>query len=397
MLGAALLSSAAQAAPPPRHAVTHASGVKAPSVPLTDFDRAMAAARSVEHQTDQFAASAADPALIGKPFSFSLPAEQYSGAGRPTYRYEEGVLTLDLETGYVRAPLSRGKVGLNMMHSIIIAENHKMNGRYVGQNAYGATTEVTSFTGKSNALALVTQPTMMLSPASSDRGFSLLEGTNYWVRLKLDPGAAKNVAMDTDAVIEGTYGKIGSTDKVVGCEINGGSATIDLPVDSFDERCFIGANVTRVAFVRRSTREVIKEWKQNATADGPILWHQVRAGMNIYQLKSVEPTVSDDSYISIKDEEGHAVTIETDPSHLVTAVEVNYSISRNGRDLTRQFTAAYGSPIGSQCFGSGKTAICEGEWRASGDLVVDLSILNQVTYRVAGSKRPVGVLSGLSD
>ncbi|NIJ09401.1 hypothetical protein FHS31_003033 [Sphingomonas vulcanisoli] len=379
---------------PPHNPLRHPPVMKTPPIPLSDFDRAMAAARSDEHQTDQFAASAVDPAIVGKPFSFALPAEQYPGAGRPKYTYENGVLTLDLETGYVRAPVARGKLGLNMMHSILVQESHKMTGRYVGQNAYGATTEVTSFSGKSNALALVTQPAMMLSPSSFDRGLTMLEGTSYWVRLPLEPAAAKTIALDADVVVEGTYTKLGDTDKIVGCEISGGSATISLPVDSFDERCFIGVKVSRIAFVRRSTHEVIKEWTQSETADGPLLWHQVRAGMNRYQLKAVEPSLSEGSYPPLKDQEGHTVNVETDPNHLVTAVQVNYSTSRSARDLLRELTATYGSPVASQCFGSRDYSSCEGEWNGPGGTVVNLSIMNEVTYRLSGSKRPTGVLLG---
>ena len=82
---------------------------------------------------------------------------------------------------------------------------------------------------------------------------------NYWVEMALPGPEARKVAMDAALVIEGTIQALDGG-KLSICKPNYIEAQIDAPTEIYGSECWVGANVSRIAFIRKSTGEVLKEW-----------------------------------------------------------------------------------------------------------------------------------------
>ena len=70
---------------------------------------------------------------------------------------------------------------------------------------------------------------------------------------------AKAAALNTVAEFQGTYvslpwGGAGF------CDFNGTEATISNPRDHYRENCYVGAKISRIAFVNKISGDVLKEW-----------------------------------------------------------------------------------------------------------------------------------------
>lgn len=134
--------------------------------------------------------------------------------------------------------------------------------KYQAQNSYGAKTIVTTQHRVLDAIALIDAPTGLDSPYDSP-GSIRMPLNNYWVRRELSGPEAKQLALDTDFVVEGTIAPVDGT-RVTGCDDKYSEATIDSPLEIYSERCWIGLRVARIAYVRRSSEEVLQEWRAAA-------------------------------------------------------------------------------------------------------------------------------------
>jgi len=130
---------------------------------------------------------------------------------------------------------------------------------YVGQNAFGAKVRVTVSSCVRGGVAFTSAP-VGLQPSWQDENRRMQPGQDYWVELPLQGPAAKIVSGDADLVVEGTIDRL-STGQMFSCKHDSSEPKIDDPVDWEEMQCDAGVKVTRVAFVRHSTGEIIKEWR----------------------------------------------------------------------------------------------------------------------------------------
>lgn len=344
------------------------------------FNGVVAALHKVALPTDKFA----EPVKLtieGKPFKLTLAAtDDIQGDGGLRYDYVDGVLTLDVSPTTVWP----GVAGVEQaLPALLVSSTTKNLGSSLAQNAYGAVAEVHSYLNTGAAVAIVSGPKPMLSPSNTDHHYDNLENTDWWVRLTLPPAQARAVAMDAVAIVEGTFVSL-PTGKAGACHMGGSSATIDHPSSYRSEVCYVGANVTRIALMRRSSGEVIKEWTlENSPHLGPVLWGNIRVGMNTRELAAAEPTITSYGYV-----ETGQVQVEM-TKQAVSSVQVRDWPAR-GKALAKLLTARYGQPLQIDC---AYDATCEGKWAAGEGIVAYMSIMGWVTFQPTDAKPPAGFLA----
>lgn len=340
------------------------------------FEAAIKAARAATDSTDQFAEVPKND-LAGKPFKLTLTLGDDSSAG---YQYSDGVLTLNISPTS-RAPLSEMK---RSVPTLKVSSSRRSLGSYTGQNAYGATATVRSSEWNDAAIAIVDSPKFMPPPEKAGTSYAkYLPAREWWVQLTLPPSEAKAISNDTVAVLEGTYADLPYKKYPAGaCSFSGSEATITSPYEVFIHTCFVGAKVARVAFVRKSSGAVIKEWTlENAPRLGPVLWDKIRVGMTEDEVKLSYPDLGT-NYAN------DPFTVETDPSGGVKRVEVKArTFGLTGKKLAKQLTVQYGAPLRIDCQ---YDLICKGEWRVNGDVVAYLDIMGDVKYQLATDDAPIG-------
>ncbi len=88
----------------------------------------------------------------------------------------------------------------------------------------------------------------------------LAERHFYYADLTSNAVEARKIALDTDMLIEGVFATIEGVGPTL-CASQYIGATIESPSEVYGSDCYAGAKLTRIAFVRRSTSAVIKDWK----------------------------------------------------------------------------------------------------------------------------------------
>ncbi|WP_288804430.1 hypothetical protein [uncultured Novosphingobium sp.] len=340
------------------------------------FAAAIAAVRDNQHPTDKFAEPPAFP-LDGKAFKLTIPAIDGSeGSGSVVYDYKEGSLILDASPRNVW-PIMTGPS--DALPSFKVSENTKSLASYVGQNAYGATARVTAFKNTGAAIAFVSAPKAMLSPSRTRMGAQILDDTDWWLKIELPPSEAKALANDVVGVIEGRYARLPAGTPGA-CMSGGATATLDHPTDYYSETCYIGANIDRIAFVRKSTGEVIKEWtSENSPRLGRVLWGKVQEGMTMRDLRAVYPSITSYGYI---ESEGVQVNLT---KQVAASVEVR-NLGVKGKALAKQLTDKYGPPIAIDCK---YESLCQGEWKSGEGISAYMGILG-IQYQPSDAKPPIG-------
>ena len=349
---------------------------------LTDpaaFASAIVAIRAGDHATDKFAEPAPLP-IEGKSFRLTLPAVDGSeGQGTVFYDYADGALILDASPSNVWPTLASPSESLP---SFKVTDKTRNLGSFVGQNAYGTTARVTVFKNTGTSIAIISGPKPMLSPMRVKIGAQILDDSDWWVKLELSPAEAKAVANDTIGIIEGKYARLPSG-KAGACMSGGASATIDTPSSLSTETCYIGANIERIALVRKSTGAVIKEWtNENSPRLGPVLWGKVQVGMNKRDLATAYPSITSYGYL-----EGEGVQINLE-KQVVASVDVR-NWPAKGKALAKLLTDKYGLPVEIDCK---YDAICEGKWRIADGVSAYMTIM-AVIYQPTASKPPTGYLA----
>lgn len=126
-------------------------------------------------------------------------------------------------------------------------------GSFSGQTALGIRARVQKRRDRSDAIALVGAPETDLAPSIA--GVPPIRLDHYRAELPLGSVTAANV----EAVVEGTIAKL-PTGRTVDCEDRFFEGSLATPVEVREQRCWLGTNVSRIAFRVRSTGKVIKEW-----------------------------------------------------------------------------------------------------------------------------------------
>jgi hypothetical protein len=202
---------------------------------------------------DRFAAETVKPAA-GESFRMAIPLgngdKRGERSGSAYYSYSEGVLTLSLvgeETERDRLPLLLGKP------RVLGAST------YQGQNSYGASATVRSERVLWQGVALVDGPAGEQTPQFAGVGY--VGPHDYWHKVTLAGPQAKTLALDTDMIVEGHLAPL-PDGRAAACKTRVSDPTLDHPQELLGIRCYAGAKIDRVAFVRRSTGAVLKEWKR---------------------------------------------------------------------------------------------------------------------------------------
>jgi hypothetical protein len=338
------------------------------------FASAIKAVRAEAHPVDQFAEPAKLP-IEGQTFRLTMTAEMgLEGRGKVVYNYKDGALVLDASPHKVWPTLVGPKESLPAFD---VTDSTQNRGSFVGQNAYGAKATVSVLENTSTAIAILSGPKPMASPIRASLGGGVLEDTDWWIKLDLPPAEAKAVANDVVGVVEGRYARLPSG-KAGSCMTSGVSATIDQPASYSAETCYIGAHIDRIALVRKSSGEVIKEWtNENSPRLGPVLWEKIRVGMNKTDLAFAYPAATGPGSL-----ESENVWVKY-KQEVVSSVEPQ-NWPAKGRDLAKLFTQKYGKPIKLDC-----SISCYGKWKVSDDVLVYMTSLS-VIFQLASAEPPIG-------
>lgn len=343
------------------------------------FRAAIAAIRADANSYDKFK-EPVETSLIGKSFAITMPLQDGGeGRGLAYYDYADGKLILNVSPS--KAWPWREGPG-QALPALIVSDSSKMTGTYVGQNAFGVTAEVRNFSNVGAGIAIVSSPKAMASPMNVKISARFADNTDWWLTYDLPPSEAKSVGLNTDAIIQGTYAKLPSG-KVGFCDLGISSATIDKPSNYRSEKCFVGANITRIALVNRTTGAVLKDWTMaNSPALGPELWGGIREGMNKYQMKAAQPAITD--YGSFE-ANGLTAMVEMQKS-VASKIRVN-APGYSDEAVAAALTQRYGQPISTRCI---TKRLCEGKWQVRENVVAYMSMGGQVTYQLATDEPPIG-------
>lgn len=355
---------------------TAAHGKPASISEQATFEKAIAAVRADADNYDKFK-EPVQTGLDGRSFKITLPVDSDVMSAGVSYDYTDGKLVLKLvpNKGW---PLFRSPS--ESLPYVVVESANKNLGSYIGQNAYGATARVKSLKNLAAGIALVTAP-RTVSRTRETMGIPITSEKGWFAEVQLPPSEAKVLSRDVALVIEGTDTKVPWGDAGF-CDFSGSNATLDAPLDYYSQKCFLGANVARIAFVNMATGAVLKEWTTATDpAVGPVLWGAIRVGMDKYQLKAAYPSITDYGYL----EADHVQVTMTD--ELVSGVQVRSSIVGAGKALLNQLTAQYGTPVTSKCITEN---LCQASWRLNNGVAAYLGIDGEMVYQMAGEPPPIG-------
>lgn len=220
---------------------------------------------------DKFAEVTADPSVIGKPFKIVWPikdGQAYSGLpGDAYYTYDDGKLRLIFipDEKYAGPGLIEGPKYLVG----IVGGSRRTERSYVGSNAFGVTARVQVVRLLEDGIAMLARPEGEENPYRSTIMKDTLPNVaqllphppknSYWLEMALPGPQARKVATDAALVVEGTIEPL-EGGKLSICKGTYIEPKIDTAMEIYGSQCWVGANVYRIAFVRKSTGEVLKEW-----------------------------------------------------------------------------------------------------------------------------------------
>lgn len=185
---------------------------------------------NIDEVSDQFASSFDGSSFVGRSFKLRLIPEENVRNDFKTasfYYYEDGRLSLNF--------FSKGG------GRFVVRSRSAPFGSYVGQNGFGARVRVSRVQVITDAL--------VVSGSANDY---------QWSQSVSGP-EARAMSRDLAVVVEGRLADLKSG-KLTECTANAVSATLHKPYDVLKDSCDVGGILTRVAFIRRSTGMVLKEW-----------------------------------------------------------------------------------------------------------------------------------------
>jgi hypothetical protein len=130
---------------------------------------------------------------------------------------------------------------------LMLREGSKSAAGYVGQNAFGATQDVSRMEMFGDELSMLSDPV-----SSGEEG-------RYGAEFDLSGNEARALSKNVQLLIQGTLSRLPSG-QLAKCEAGGSSATVDNPIDTITHTCRIGVTVSRVAYINTATGAVLKEW-----------------------------------------------------------------------------------------------------------------------------------------
>lgn len=192
-----------------------------------------------------------ESSVIGKAFVVTLPFtvdDATVGTNRTHARYRHGhgddalILNVDPASSYEeRPPL------------IKLITRYASAGSFAGRSGLGVRVRVQKRQDRTSSIALVSAPLPDELPASQFLPASRMTDYFYSTEAPIRPS-------DLEVIIEGVTAKLPSG-KMTGCANDFYAADVQTPVDVRVRTCWVGANVTRIAFRQRSTAKVLKEWR----------------------------------------------------------------------------------------------------------------------------------------
>ncbi|MCB2058736.1 MAG: hypothetical protein H6916_03840 [Novosphingobium sp.] len=369
-------------------AVAHAM-LLAAAVLSQNLTDALRAAYADDERDDRFASSTVDDGQVGQPFRAVLPIGDGQVHGQnPTngafYAYYPETQRLEFhfssESERTTGEREDGLTGLIYYPVFILDERIASGGSYVGQNAFGASVRVNVSRHYRDGVAILD------APGITD--VRTMSRASYETKLTLSGPGAREVARDTVVELEGRLGRL-DIGRLARCTSDYIGPTIDAPSEHTMHTCFVGAVVERVAFVRRSTGEVLQEWRiDNSPAEGPELWNRVRFGMNRKQFTAAFPNVEWPRYgIGFRIQDS-GVKAEIDiRNDLVSSVRTEIR-GQSPQSARAQMMAKYGSPVEDRCQYVDTT--CNTTWQTPDGVRVRFSSIGSqyltVTYDMATNR-----------
>jgi len=226
-------------------------------------------------RVDRFAADAAATAYEGAPFSVTLrPIDGNTtgvAANSALWTYDRGELTFDLTP--TQAPRRNYEFRkYELIYTSAVGRNGKP---YVGANAFGATRRVTVEHWRREGIAVLSAPhgeepasLSRRNAADVARGLPVYHYADleksYPLIIHASGPDARNAVATTVLVVEGTLTKLPDEAGVAICASSYNGPEVDAPIEINEAACWAGANITRVAYINRTTGAVLKEWKAAA-------------------------------------------------------------------------------------------------------------------------------------
>jgi hypothetical protein len=210
---------------------------------------------------DKFADITADASVVGQKFKITSRLHSGDVLGAPPgpwFTYSDGKLRLvfSLSQEYGSPTSSEVKYAIGIVGGSRVAARS-----YVGSNAYGATARVQVQKLLENGIAFIEGPQgeRVLDTRNRD---DLLRPSpkDYSFDLEMAPAAARKIAQDSALLVEGAIATL-PDGKLSVCRPIYGAPRIDHPLEVYGESCSVAAVVSRIAFIRSSTGEIMKEWK----------------------------------------------------------------------------------------------------------------------------------------
>lgn len=175
------------------------------------------------------------------------------------YTFAKGLLRLIFSPSEMQS-----EPGLHGKRYLIgkIGGETRLTRSYSGSNSFGASSKVNVSNFAENGIALLERPEGQHSPYHLPvPGVEISTPKNhYWLELALTGSEAKRVALDSQFVIEGVTANL-ENGTLTECDGFYAAPTIKAAREVYGETCWIGARVRRVALVRKSSGEVLKEWR----------------------------------------------------------------------------------------------------------------------------------------
>jgi hypothetical protein len=221
---------------------------------VTLYEQTLARIRAdyLHLKADKFASAMSTNTGAGKPFKVTMSFADTAKAA--SYQYADGVLLLAL------SEVDSSKDAAQSV-SVLVSRNRISHDRYAGVNGFGAQVPVESGTSLQDGLAVISAPPVMSAPPAV--GEIEANGIVYWTTINSAGPSAKAIVNDTDVIIEGTM-RLLATGKLAGCSDRFDLASFDHPQEWYWQTCYVGADITKISFTRRSTGQVLRQWVSGA-------------------------------------------------------------------------------------------------------------------------------------
>ena len=165
------------------------------------------------------------------------------GEGMPvTLRLKPDV---EYVNGHVKLSVSANNL-ISPGPQVTFANGSVALGHYSGRNGFGATADVSVNRAFVDNLLLVNRDD---------------DDEEYYYIATLDGPTARALATNTKFIIDGVMAKA-KNGKLADCTSNYFGPTLESPVDDVVQRCWVGVQISKMAFVNSATGEIIRSWTE---------------------------------------------------------------------------------------------------------------------------------------